>query len=186
MIRWAFTAFGGLIGVTLLLLLLRGVIHNYAFDQGIAQANTMNLPDWASTPVSWLIGACIVLSLPSLFRFFASGIIIGSDQAWLFTLFLGALIVNYVGAHNTPEREGCNETSACFSAQGIALRWYSIERDGRVVLWNKAGRHPTRNIPLIAITPEIAAQWQQQASTAPTLPAPAPVRRAVTLKGARP
>lgn len=161
-VKWVAATFGALVLTTLLLLLLRGVINNYAFDQGAAQVNTMNLPQWASTPVSWTVGAGVVLALPSLFRLFTTGSANPGDRRWLIALLLGALTVNYMGSFNTPRREGCDEVNACFGAQGQPLRWYSVEREGRVVLWNKGGRHPTRNVPLVPITADVVARWEAQ------------------------
>ena len=163
--KWAIATFGGLILATVLLLLLRSLIHNYAFDQGALQVNTMNLPPWASTPVSWMIGAGIVLCLPALFRLFTTGTVNRSDRRWLLAFVVGALAVNFVSAYNTPKRAGCSEVDACFGSQRQPLRWYSLEHDGRVVLWDKGGRHPTRNSPLLPITPEMVAQWQAQPPT---------------------
>ena len=160
--KWAIATFGGLILATLLLLLLRTLIHNYAFDQGATQVNTMNLPVWASTPVSWAVGAGIVLALPALFRLLTTGAVNRADRRWLIAFVIGALAVNFVSAYNTPKRAGCSEVDACFGSQGQPLRWYSVERDGRVVLWGKGGRHPTRNVPLLPVTAEIVAQWQAQ------------------------
>lgn len=71
--QWVIATFGALIVTTVVLFLLRALLHNYAFDQGEVQVNTMNLPLWASTPVSWMIGAGIVTSLPALFRLFTTG-----------------------------------------------------------------------------------------------------------------
>ena len=88
----------------------------------------------------------VVLALPSLFRLFITGNANPTDRRWLITLLIGALTVNYVSSSNTPHSEGCDEVNACFGAQGQSLRWYSIEREGRLVLWNKGGRHPTRII----------------------------------------
>ena len=160
--KWAIATFGGLIVATLLLLLLRALVHNYAFDQGTTQVSSMNLPVWASTPVSWAVGAGIVLCLPALFRLFTTGTVNRADRRWLITFVVGALAVNFVSAYNTPKRAGCSEVDACFGSQGQPLRWYSVERDGRVVLWGKGGRHPTRNVPLLPVTAEIVAQWQAQ------------------------
>lgn len=163
-VKWAMAAFGGLIVTTLLLLLLRSLINSYAFDQGVTQVNTMNLPPWATTPVSWAVGAGVILSLPSLFRLFTTGTVNRTDRRWLLAVVFGALGVNFVSSYNTPKREGCDELNACFGSQGQPLRWYSSERDGRLVLWNKGGRHPTRNVPLLPITPEVVARWEAQAS----------------------
>ena len=160
--KWAIATFGGLILAALLLLLLRALVHTYAFDHGTTQVNTMNLPPWSSTPVSWMIGAGIVLCLPGLFRLFTTGTVNRADRRWLIAFVVGALAVNFVSAYNTPKREGCDEARACFGSQGQPLRWYSVERDGRVVLWGKGGRHPTRNVPLLPVTAEIVAQWQAQ------------------------
>ena len=121
--KWAIATFGGLILATVLLLLLRSLIHNYAFDQGALQVNTMNLPAWASTPVSWAVGAGIVLALPALFRLFTTGTVNRSDRRWLLALVVGALAVNFVSAYNTPKRAGCSEVDACFGSQGQPLRW---------------------------------------------------------------
>ena len=164
--KWAIASFGGLVLATLLLLLLRALVHNYAFDQGTTQVNTMNLPPWASTPVSWAIGAGIVLALPALFRLFSTGTVNRMDRRWLLAFMVGALAVNFVSAYNTPKRAGCSEVDACFGSQGQPLRWYSVERDGRVVLWDKGGRHPTRNVPLLPITPEVVARFEAQAPLA--------------------
>ena len=162
-VKWAIATFGGLILATLLLLLVRALVHNYALDQGTTQVNTMNLPVWASTPVSWAVGAGIVLALPALFRLFTTGTVNRTDRRWLTAFVIGALTVNFVSAYNTPKREGCSEVDACFGSQGQPLRWYSVERDGRVVLWDKGGRHPTRNVPLLPITPEVVARFEAQA-----------------------
>ena len=159
-VKWTIATFGGLLVVTLFLLLARAVIHNVAFDQGLVQANTMNLPAWALTPVSWMIGAGVVMSLPALFRVFTTGAVNQTDRRWLLAFVVGALLVNFVSFKNTPKREGCSEVDACFASQGQPLRWFSVERDGRVVLWDKPGRHPTRNTALLPITPEIVMQWQ--------------------------
>ena len=161
-LKWAVATFGGLILATLLLLLLRALVHNYAFDQGTTQVNTMNLPPWSSTPVSWMIGAGIVLALPALFRLFTTGTVNRADRRWLIAFVVGALTVNFVSAYNTPKRAGCSEVDACFGSQGQPLRWYSVERDGRVVLWDKGGRHPTRNVPLLPITPAVVARFEAQ------------------------
>ena len=161
-VKWAIATFGGLVLATLLLLLLRALIHGYAFDHGTTQVNTMNLPPWASTPVSWMIGAGIVLCLPALFRLFTTGTVNRMDRRWLIAFVVGALTVNFLSAYNTPKRAGCSEVDACFGSQGQPLRWYSVERDGRVMLWDKGGRHPTRNVPLLPVTAEIVAQWQAQ------------------------
>ena len=162
-LKWAVATFGGLILATLLSLLLRALVHNYAFDQGTTQVNTMNLPPWPSTPVSWMIGAGIVLALPALFRLFTTGTVNRADRRWLIAFVVGALTVNFVSAYNTPKREGCDEARACFGSQGQPLRWYSVERDGRVVLWDKGGRHPTRNVPLLPVTPDEVARFEAQA-----------------------
>ena len=167
-VKWTMATCGGLVLATLLLLLLRSWVNNFAFDQVAVQVNTMNLPPWATTPVSWAVGAGIVLSLPALFRLFTTGTANRVDRRWLVAFVVGALGVNFVSFNNTPTREGCDEANACFGSQGQPLRWYSTESDGRIVLWNKGGRHPMRNVPLIPITPEVAARWEAQAPPAAT------------------
>ena len=188
--KWAVASFGGLVLATLLLLLLRALIHNYALDQGAAQVNTMNLPPWALTPVSWAVGAGIVLALPALFRLFTTGTVNRADRRWLIAFVVGALTVNFVSAYNTPKRAGCSEVDACFGSQGQALRWYSVEGDERVVLWDKGGRHPTRNVPLLPINPEVVARWEAQTPLSTLQRNGAPAAAAATavtaaLKGGR-
>ena len=189
-VKWAITTFGALIVATVLLLLLRSLLHNYAFDQGASQVSTMNLPPWALTPVSWAVGAGIVLALPALFRLFTTGTVNRSDRRWLLAFVVGALAVNFVSAYNTPKRAGCSEVDACFGSQGQPLRWYSVERDGRVVLWDKGGRHPTRNVPLLPINPEVVARWEAQTPLSTLQRNGAPAAAAATavtaaLKGGR-
>ena len=172
---WAIAACFGVVVITLLFILLRSAIQHYAFDQGATQVNTMNLPAWASTPVSWIIGGGLLLAVPALIRLCTTGTVSAQDCCWLAAVVCGALIVNFVSAYNTPKREGCDEVAACFGSQGQPLRWYSVERDGLVVLWNKGGHHPTRNVPLLPITAEVVARWQAR----PPLSAPAPKPNAV-------
>ena len=163
-VKWVIGTFGAMILTTLLILLLRSVINNYAFDQGAVQANTMNLPPWASTPMSWMVGAGFVLALPALVRLFTTGTVSRMDRWWLIAFAFGTLAVNFVSSYNTPKRHGCDEAEACFGSQGQPLRWYSTERNSRVVLWDKGGRHPTRNTPLLPITADVVARWEAQAT----------------------
>ena len=160
----------GLLAAATVFLVARSLLNNYLFDTGVEQTNAMNLPAWASTPVSWLVGGVLVLSLPVLFRFFITGTVSATDRWWLAALIAGALLVNFVSFHNTPRREACDEINACFGPNGQALRWFSKEPEGRIVLWGAGGRHPTRNTPLLPVTAQVIEQWQRQDNSQPSSP----------------
>ena len=176
----------GLLTLAVMLLLARSLLNNYLLETGIEQANAMNLPTWATTPVSWIIGACLMVSVASLFRFFTTGSLAATDRWWLAALLAGALLVNFVSFHNTPQREACNETDACFGPKGQPLRWYSEAPDGRIVLWGAGGRHPVRNTLLLPITPEIIERWQRQDNRQTAAPSQAAATVAPSAKRTRP
>ena len=127
--------------------------------QASGQARAMNLPEWLVAPVTAMMIAGMGFMAIPLLRSLVLGHPTLKD---LKLVAVGALVwagSGYMSFNNTPVQKGCDEQSACFGPAGQPLRWYSVEKDGRYALWNKPGRHPLRNTPLLPVSGEVVARW---------------------------
>ncbi len=129
------------------------------FEQASGQARSMNLPEWLVAPATaMMIAGMGFMAIPLL-----RSLVLGNPTLKDLKLVgVGALVwacSGYMSFNNTPVQKGCDEQSACFGPAGQPLRWYSVEKDGRYALWNKPGRHPLRNTPLLPVTDEVVARW---------------------------
>jgi hypothetical protein len=127
--------------------------------QASGQARSMNLPEWLVAPVTAMMIASMGFMAIPLLR----SLVLGNPTLRdLKFVAVGALVwagSGYMSFNNTPVQKGCDEQSACFGPAGQPLRWYSVEKDGRYALWNKPGRHPLRNTPLLPVSGEVVAGW---------------------------
>jgi hypothetical protein len=122
----------------------------------------MNLPQWLASPVAYLLVAGIGFAVWPAMRVLYFG---GAGRRDYQILAIGLLVwagASYLTFNNTPVRRGCNEADACFGPAGQPLRWYSVDDSGAVVLWNKPGRHPTRNNPLLPVNTAVIETWERQ------------------------
>ena len=125
-------------------------------------ALAMNLPEWLASPVAYLLVTGIGFAAWPAMRVLYFG---GASRRDYQILAVGLLVwagASYLAFNNTPMRRGCNEADACFGPAGQPLRWYSVDDTGAVVLWNKPGRHPTRNNPLLPVNTAVIETWERQ------------------------
>jgi hypothetical protein len=129
-------------------------------------ALAMNLPGWLTSPVAYLLVTGIGFAAwPAMRVLYFGGAFGGATGRDYQILAVGLLVwagASYLTFNNTPMRRGCNEADACFGPAGQPLRWYSVDDSGAVVLWNKPGRHPTRNNPLLPVNAAVIETWERQ------------------------